>query len=87
MQLKASLPVNKEVLAGPYADLVRRGAGVRGLARVRPAQAVVQGLQRVHHDCSRTELDANVFNAPNKTAKEAIDDGRARSSNALLASQ
>ena len=50
MQLKASLPVNKEVLAGPYADVVRRGAGLRRQPRVRQAQAVVQGLRRVHDD-------------------------------------
>ena len=44
MQLKASLPVNKEVLAGPVRHLVRRREGVRRQPRVREAQAVVQGL-------------------------------------------
>ena len=50
MQLKASLPVNKEVLAGPYATSFDGRAGVRRQPRVREAQAVVQGLRRVLDD-------------------------------------
>ncbi|MCK7475686.1 MAG: extracellular solute-binding protein, partial [Rhodopseudomonas palustris] len=48
MLLKASLPVSKEVLAGPYADVVRGRRRPRRQPRLREAQAVVRRLQRVH---------------------------------------
>ena len=66
MQLKASLPVNKEVLAGPYADLVRRRQGVRRQPRLREAQAVVQGLRRVHDDRSRTSSTRTSSTTPTR---------------------
>ena len=47
MELKASLPANKEVLAGSVRDLVRRGQGPRRRDRLCPPEAVVQGLQRL----------------------------------------
>ncbi len=50
MQLKASLPVSKEVLAGPYATSFDGAQGLRRQPRLRQAQAVVQGLRRVLDD-------------------------------------
>ncbi len=47
MELKASLPANKEVLAGPFSTSFEGAAGPRRRDRVRPPQAVVQGLRRV----------------------------------------
>ncbi len=44
MELKASLPANKEVLAGPVQCVVRRRQGHGGRHRVRKDQAVLQGL-------------------------------------------
>jgi multiple sugar transport system substrate-binding protein len=73
MQLKASLPVSKEVLAGPYATSFE-GAQVFAdsleYAKLKPSfkgynefTTILQG-----------ELDENVFNAANKTAKQALTD-------------
>ena len=73
MQLKASVPVNKEVLAGPYATSFE-GAKVLAdslaYAKLKPSfrgytefATILQG-----------ELDTNVFNASNKTAKQALTD-------------
>ena len=73
MQLKASLPVSKEVLAGPYATSFE-GAQVFAdsleYAKLKPSfkgynefTTLLQG-----------ELDENVFNAANKTAKQALTD-------------
>ena len=47
MELKASLPANKEVLAGPFATVVPGRRRPRRRDRLRPPQAVVQGLQRL----------------------------------------
>ena len=47
MELKASMPANKEVLDRPVRDLVRRRQGPRRRDRLRPPQALVQGLRRV----------------------------------------
>jgi multiple sugar transport system substrate-binding protein len=72
MELKASLPANKEVLAGPYGqsfDGAKVLADAIGYARIKPSF-------RGYNDFTtalQTELDENVYNAPNKTAKEAID--------------
>jgi multiple sugar transport system substrate-binding protein len=73
MELKASLPANKEVLAGPYAasfDGAKVLADAIAYARIKPSF-------RGYNDFStvlQTELDANVFNEPLKTARQAIDD-------------
>jgi multiple sugar transport system substrate-binding protein len=71
MKLKASLPVSKEVLAGPYSssfDGAKVFADSLSYARLKPSfkgynefTTILQG-----------ELDTNVFNAPNKTAKDAL---------------
>jgi len=73
MLLQASLPVSKEVLAGPYATSFE-GADVLAdslsYANLKPSfrgynefTTILQG-----------ELDVEVFNAPNKTAAEALAD-------------
>lgn len=72
MQLKASLPVSKEVLAGPYAssfDGAQVFADSLTYAKAKPSFAGYEEYTTI----LQTELDENVFNAPNKTAKEAID--------------
>ena len=71
MQLHASLPVSKEVLAGPYPssfDGAQVLADSLAYANLKPSfrgynefTTILQG-----------ELDTNVFNAPNKTAAEAL---------------
>ena len=71
MALKASVPVNKEILADHLPGLVRRSAGVRGLARVRPLKPAFVGYNEFN-TILQTELDENVFNAANKTAADAI---------------
>jgi multiple sugar transport system substrate-binding protein len=73
MQLHASLPVSKEVLAGPYAtafDGAQVFADSLAYAKLKPSfkgynefTTILQG-----------ELDENVFNAANKTAKQALTD-------------
>lgn len=72
MQLKASLPVSKEVLAGPYAtsfDGAQVFADSLAYAKPKPSFAGYEEYTTI----LQTELDENVFNAPNKTAKEALD--------------
>jgi multiple sugar transport system substrate-binding protein len=73
MELKASLPANKEVLAGPYAssfDGAKVLADSIGYARIKPSFRGYNDFTTV----LQTELDANVFNEPAKTARQAIDD-------------
>lgn len=72
MQLRASLPVSKEVLAGPYAgsfDGAQVFADSLTYARAKPSFAGYEEYTSI----LQTELDENVFNAPNKAAKEALD--------------
>jgi multiple sugar transport system substrate-binding protein len=72
MELKASLPANKEVLSGPYGQSFD---GAKVLADS-IAYAHIKPSFRGYNDFTttlQTELDENVFNAPNKTVKEAID--------------
>ncbi len=71
MQLKASLPVNKEVLAGPYAsssDAAKVFADSLEYAKLKPS---FKGYDEFTTTLQE-ELDTNVFNAPNKTAKDAL---------------
>jgi multiple sugar transport system substrate-binding protein len=71
MQLKASLPVNKEVLAGPYAssfDGAQVFADSLAYAKLKPSFKGYDEFSTKLQD----ELDTNVFNAPNKTAKDAL---------------
>jgi multiple sugar transport system substrate-binding protein len=71
MQLKASLPVNKEVLAGPYAssfDGAQVFADSLAYAKLKPS---FKGYDEFATTLQE-ELDTNVFNTPNKTAKDAL---------------
>jgi multiple sugar transport system substrate-binding protein len=73
MELRASLPANKEVLAGPFstsfpgADVL---AAAIAYAHLKPSFQGFNDWTTV----LQTELDANVFNEPNKTAKQAVTD-------------
>ena len=72
MQLKASLPVSKEVLAGPYAaafDGAKVFADSLAYAKPKPS---FKGYDE-YTGILQGELDENVFVTPNKTAKEAIE--------------
>jgi multiple sugar transport system substrate-binding protein len=73
MELKASLPANKEVLSGPFAtsfDGAKVLADAIAYARIKPSF-------KGYNDWTtalQTELDENVFDAANKTAKQAVTD-------------
>jgi multiple sugar transport system substrate-binding protein len=72
MELKASLPANKAVLAGPFAtsfDGAKVLADAIAYAHIKPS---FKGFND-WTTALQTELDANVFSAPNKTARQAID--------------
>jgi multiple sugar transport system substrate-binding protein len=73
MQLKASLPVSKEVLAGPY-PISFEGAQVfadsLAYAKLKPSFAGYNEFTTM----LQGELDTNVFNAANKTAAQALGD-------------
>jgi multiple sugar transport system substrate-binding protein len=73
MKLKASLPVSKEVLAGPYATSFD-GADVLAAsleyARLKPSFAGYEEFTALLQE----ELDTQVFNEPNKTAAQALAD-------------
>ena len=69
---KASLPVSNEVLAGPYAssfDGAQVFADSLAYAKAKPSFAGYEEYTTI----LQTELNENVFNAPNRTAKEALD--------------
>ena len=71
MTLKASLPANKEVLAGPYATSF---AGAEILAEAL-AYAHLKPSFKGYNEFTtvlQAELDEHVFNAPDETAAEAI---------------
>jgi multiple sugar transport system substrate-binding protein len=71
MTLKASIPVNKEVLAGPYSsswDGAKVFADSLSYAKLKPS---FKGYDEFTTTL-QNELDTNVFNAANKTAKEAL---------------
>ena len=73
MELRASLPANKEVLSGPFStsfDGAKVLADAISYAHIKPSF-------KGYNDWTtalQTELDENVFNAANKTAKQAITD-------------
>jgi len=73
MELRASLPANKEVLSGPFAtsfDGAKVLADAIAYARIKPSF-------KGYNDWTtalQTELDENVFDAANKTAKQAVTD-------------
>jgi multiple sugar transport system substrate-binding protein len=71
MALKASVPVNKEILATSYPasfDGAQVFADSLAFAHLKPAFAGYNEFNTL----LQTELDENVFNAPNKTAADAI---------------
>jgi multiple sugar transport system substrate-binding protein len=72
MELRASLPANKEVLAGPYSssfDGAKVLADALSYAHIKPS---FKGYDEFATTL-QTELDANVFEAQNETVREAID--------------
>ena len=85
MELKASLPANKAVLAGPFASSFE-GADVLAAAI---AYAHIKPSFKGFNDWTtalQTEIDANVFTEPKKTAKQALTDV-VPSLDAILAAQ
>lgn len=85
MELRASLPANKDVLNGPYAasfDGAKVLADAVAYAHIKPSFKGYDDFATT----LQTELDANVFNEPLKTAKEALD-AVVPELNSLLASQ
>jgi multiple sugar transport system substrate-binding protein len=85
MELRASLPANKEVLAGPYSasfDGAKVLAGAIAYAHIKPS---FKGYDEFATTL-QTELDANVFEAANETVRQAIDKVLPKL-NALLAGQ
>ncbi len=73
MELKASLPANKAVLTGPFAtsfDGAKVLADAIAYAHVKPS---FKGFNDWTTEL-QTELDANVFTEPKKTAKQALTD-------------
>jgi multiple sugar transport system substrate-binding protein len=73
MELKASLPANKAVLTGPFAtsfDGAKVLADAIAYARVKPS---FKGFND-WTTALQTEIDANVFTEPKKTAKQALTD-------------
>jgi multiple sugar transport system substrate-binding protein len=73
MQLHAAIPVSKEVLAGPYPSSFE-GAQVLAdslaYAKLKPSFVGYNEFTTI----LQGELDVNVFNAPNKTAAQALAD-------------
>jgi len=73
MLLKAAIPVSKEVLAGPYPSSFE-GAQVfadsLAYAKLKPSFVGYNEFTTI----LQGELEANVFNAPNKTAEQALAD-------------
>ena len=72
MQLKAAVPVDKSVLAGAYSTAFPGSdvfASSIEFAHLKPSfRGYTEWSTRLQE-----EIDANMFNAPNKTAREAID--------------
>jgi multiple sugar transport system substrate-binding protein len=72
MQLKAAVPVDKSVLAGPYSTAFPGSdvfAASIEFAHLKPSFRGYSEWTTV----LQNEIDVNMFNAPNKTAREAID--------------
>jgi len=85
MQLKASLPANKAVLSGPFAtsfDGAKVLADAIAYAHIKPSFKGFNDWTTT----LQTEIDANVFTEPKKTAKQALTDVLP-SLDAVLASQ
>jgi multiple sugar transport system substrate-binding protein len=72
MELRAALPANKEVLAGPFGasfDGAKVLADSISYAHIKPSFAGYDDFATK----LQTELDANVFTEPNETVRQAID--------------
>ena len=72
MELKSSLPANKSVLSGPFATSF---PGAKVLADAL-AYAHIKPSFKGFNDWTtelQNELDENVYNDPNKTARQAVD--------------
>jgi multiple sugar transport system substrate-binding protein len=72
MQLRAALPVDKSVLEGSYSEAFPGSdvmAAMLDQAHLKPSFPGYSEWSTV----LQNELDTNLFNAPNKTAREAID--------------
>ncbi len=72
MELRASLPANKAVLAGPFGasfDGAKVLADAIAYARLKPSFKGYENFATT----LQTELDANVFMEPKATARQAID--------------
>jgi multiple sugar transport system substrate-binding protein len=85
MELRASLPANKEVLGGPYSNSFPGAkvlADAISYAHIKPS---FKGYDEFATTL-QTELDANVFEAANETVRQAIDKVLPKL-NALLAGQ
>ena len=85
MALKASLPANKEVLAGPFANAFD-GASVLADAL---SHAHLKPSFKGYNEFTTAlqgELDEHVFNAPDETAAQAVDKVKDQL-NAILAGQ
>jgi multiple sugar transport system substrate-binding protein len=73
MELKASLPANKEVLSGPFAtsfDGAQVLVDAIDYAHIKPSFKGYNDWTTALQD----ELDTNVFTTPNKTVKQALTD-------------
>ena len=73
MELKASLPANKQVLTGPFGssfDGAKVLADAIAYAHIKPS---FKGFNE-WTTALQTELDTNVFTEPKKTAKQALTD-------------
>src|SRR6476620_9614590 len=73
MDLKASMPANKEVLTGPFAtsfDGAQVLVDAIDYAKIKPS---FKGYNE-WTTALQTELDTNFFTDPNKTAKQAVTD-------------
>ncbi len=72
MQLRAALPVDKSVLEGPYSTAFEGSDVMAAMledAHLKPSFKGYSEWSTILQD----ELDTNVFNAPNKSVREAID--------------
>jgi multiple sugar transport system substrate-binding protein len=72
MELHASLPANKEVLAGPFSssfDGAKVLADAIAYAHIKPSFKGYDNFATT----LQTELDANVFQDPKETVREAVD--------------
>lgn len=86
MALKASVPVNKEILATTYPtsfDGAKVFSDALSYAHLKPSFAGYEEFVSV----LQGELDENVFNAPNKTAADAIAAVNAKLNEILQANQ